>query len=118
MPGQEDLEALRRDIRRLQDREPNPRFGTYPDFDLDADHRTLGDEEIQNRFGFHKGTIEGPNATAPRHAYLRVLFMEFADMLDRILPNGRAKSVALTELETTSMWAHQAVAQLAPVTHE
>lgn len=117
MPGQEDLNALRADIRKAQE-ETRSRFGSYPDFDLDVDHRTLGDEEIQNRLGFHKGTIEGPNASAPRHAYLRVQFMEFMDMLDRVLPNGRAKSVVFTELETTSMWAHKAVAQLAPVTPE
>jgi hypothetical protein len=117
MPGQEDLDALRADIRKAQE-EVKSRFGSYPDFDLDVDHRSLGDLEIENRLGFHKGTIEGPNASSPRHAYLRVAFMEFMDMLDRVLPNGRAKSFAMAELEMTSMWAHKAVAQLAPVTHE
>ena len=74
----------------------------------------LGREEIENRFGFHKGTIEGPNATAPRHAILRKKFSDFAETL----PDGRAKSVALTELETASMWCHKSVAEQAPLINE
>lgn len=78
----------------------------------------LGEEEIQNRFGFHKGTIEGPNATAPRHAELRRAFASFALMLDDSLPDGRAKSLALTELEDASMWAHKSIAEGAPLVME
>lgn len=78
----------------------------------------IGRIEIENRFGFHKGTIEGPNATAPRHADLRRVFMDFAEHLDAVLPDGRAKSVALTELEAASMWAHKAIANDAPVIAE
>lgn len=78
----------------------------------------IGAQEIENRFGFHKGTIEGPNATAPRHASLRVKFCEFAEMLDEVLPDGRAKSVAFTELENASMWCHKSIAEQAPVDKE
>lgn len=78
-------------------------------------HNSIFAEEIENRFGFHKGTIEGPNATAPRHAELRVSFREFAQMLDEVLPAGRAKSVAFTELESASMWCHKAIAEQAPL---
>lgn len=80
--------------------------------------RTLGPEEIESRFGFHKGTIEGPNATAPRHAALREAFKLFAQHLDDNLPNSRAKSIAFTELEAASMWAHKAIAEQAPVVVE
>lgn len=76
---------------------------------------SVGVAEIENRFGFHKGTIEGPNATAPRHAELRVKFRDFAQMLDETLPAGRAKDVAFTELETASMWCHKAIAEQAPL---
>lgn len=78
----------------------------------------IGHEEIEHRFGFHKGTIEGPNATAPRHAELRVKFREFAEMLDEILPEGRSKSVSFTELESASMWAHKSIAEQAPLSRE
>lgn len=78
----------------------------------------VGREGIENRFGFHKGTIEGENATAPRHAGLRKEFMDFVEHLDRVLPDGRAKSIAFTELESASMWCHKSIAELAPVVHE
>jgi hypothetical protein len=78
----------------------------------------LGEAEIQNRFGFHKGTIEGDNASAPKHRNLRIEFMEFANFLDRVLPEGRARSVAFTELETASMWAHKSIAETVPVVEE
>jgi hypothetical protein len=79
---------------------------------------SLGADEIENRFGFHKATIEGANATLPQHAELRYLFREFAAQLDRVLVPGRAKSIAFTELESSSMWAHKAIAEQAPVVDE
>lgn len=78
----------------------------------------LGPEEIEHRFGFHKATVEGENATLPKHRDTRLLFREFAERLDEILPGGRAKAVAFTELEDASMWAHKAIAETAPVIRE
>jgi hypothetical protein len=75
----------------------------------------LSFEDIEHRFGFHKATVEGENATLPKHADLRAKFKEFAAALEEVLPDGRAKSVMFTELENASMWAHKAVAELAPV---
>lgn len=78
----------------------------------------LGNEEIENRFGFHKATVEGDNATLPKHAELRRHFREFSSFLDDLLPDGRAKSVMFTELENASMWAHKAVAEMSPLVEE
>lgn len=78
----------------------------------------MSPDEIEHRFGFHKATIEGANATLPKHADLRLLFREFAEKVDAILPDGRAKAVAFTELENASMWAHKAVAELSPLIEE
>jgi hypothetical protein len=78
----------------------------------------LGAEEIEHRFGFHKATIEGPEATLPKHRDVRLLFRELAERLDGYLPEGRAKSVAFTELENASMWSHKAIAETAPVVRE
>lgn len=75
----------------------------------------LGAEEIEHRFGFHKATIEGENATLPKHRDVRLKFREFAEFLDELLPAGRAKMVAFTELENASMWAHKAIAEDAPL---
>lgn len=79
---------------------------------------SIGAEEIENRFGFHKATIEGENATLPKHREVRLLFREFAGRLDEILEPGRAKAVAFTNLDDVSHWAHKAIAQTAPVVHE
>lgn len=75
----------------------------------------FGPEEIENRFGFHKATIEGENATLPKHRDVRLKFREFAEFLDDLLPPGRAKNVAFTELENASMWSHKAIAEDAPL---
>lgn len=83
-----------------------------------AQQTSIGAAEIENRFGFHKGTIEGPNASAPRHRDLRLEFRKFAEMLDEVLPDGRAKSVAFTELENASMWSHKAIAETAPLSED
>lgn len=80
--------------------------------------QSMGQVEIEHRFGFHKATIEGPNATLYKHRRTRLLFREFAETLDEILPPGRAKSVAFTELENASMWSHKAIAELAPALDE
>ena len=78
----------------------------------------LGKAEIEHRFGFHKATVEGENATLPKHRDTRLKFREFAEWLDEVLPEGRAKSVAFTELENASMWSHKAIAELAPAIRE
>ena len=79
---------------------------------------SLGHNEIEHRFGFHKATIEGDNATLPKHRDTRLKFREFAEWLDETLPDGRAKSVAFTELENASMWAHKSIAETAPAVAE
>lgn len=84
----------------------------------DMSNVTIGAVEIEHRFGFHKATIEGANATLPMHRDTRLAFREFAEFLDALLPPGRAKSVAFTELENASMWAHKAIAETAPTVSE
>lgn len=79
---------------------------------------SIGAEEIENRFGFHKATIEGDNATLPQHREVRLVFREFAARLDEILVPGRAKNVAFTQLQDASMWCHLAIAETAPVVNE
>lgn len=78
----------------------------------------LSEIEIENRFGFHKATIEGPDATAPKHALLRRKFKEFVAFLDDELPDGRYKSLMLTDLENASMWSHKATAESAPLAQD
>ena len=44
-------------------------------------------------------------------ARVRDEFAELAQNLNRVLPEGRAKSMALTELETAAMWAQKSIAE-------
>jgi hypothetical protein len=78
----------------------------------------LGKEAIENRFGSHKATIEGDNATLPRHLFLRKLYKELANRLDEILEDGRLKNLTFDRLEEASMWSHKAIAENAPLTGE
>ena len=78
----------------------------------------MSPEEIEHRFGFHKATIEGENATLPKHRDTRLKFREFAEWLEEVLPEGRAKAVAFTELENASMWAHKSIAETAPLVRD
>lgn len=78
----------------------------------------LGYKEIENRFGFHKATIEGDDATKPQHADIRAAFKDFAEYLDACLPDGRYKTLMEDDLERASMWSHKAVAETAPLIGE
>lgn len=71
----------------------------------------LGKEEIHRRWGFHGGSEH----VAAQHVSIRAAFITFAEQLDEILPDGRTKDVAMDQLKTTSMWAHFALAEQAPV---
>lgn len=71
----------------------------------------VGKEDILNRFGYHPGT----GVTIPRHERVREAYIAFAEFLDDVLPDGRAKSTSFTNLQQSSMWANFAVAELAPL---
>lgn len=74
----------------------------------------LGNEDIVNRFGYHKATEK----TGPIHQNIRGAFIELGKYLDKQLPDGRAKSMAFAELEAAAMWSNKAVAEQAPITYE
>lgn len=78
----------------------------------------IGRDEIEHRFGFHRATVEGDNATLPRHRDTRTAFKQFAAMLDEVLPDSREKSLAFTALQEASMWSHCAIAMDAPLVEE
>lgn len=80
--------------------------------------KSLSDEDIEHRFGFHKATIEGPEATAHEHAYLRRQFVMFAEMLAARIPASREATLMFTALEEASMWSHKAIAMKDPLVVE
>lgn len=72
---------------------------------------SVGREELEHRFGFHKAAIERPENATNNHKILRKLALEFAVHLDSMIPHGREKSLALTNVEEGVMWAHKALAR-------
>lgn len=71
----------------------------------------IGRDEIRHRFGFHPGT----SVTIPQHERIREAFIAFAEFLDEVVPDGRAKSSAFTNLQMSSMWANFGIAETAPL---
>ena len=69
-------------------------------------HRTYSVVELKDRFGFNRDTH--------LDASVGKLYLDFAKALDEVLPESRTKSLAFTELEASSMWAHKTIATLLP----
>ena len=61
---------------------------------------------------------DGNLATAPLHAQLRRLYIDLAMEMILIVPEGRERSLALTELQNSLMWANAGVAMTAPLIEE
>lgn len=66
--------------------------------------------ELINRFDFHPAVDQD---TQDRHDAVRASCLELASHLDFLLPDGREKSLAITNLEETMMWANAGVARSA-----
>jgi hypothetical protein len=56
-------------------------------------------------YAYHKPSAKGLEEIAT----LRKAFSGLHDIIEKTAPNSREKSVALTNLETTAMWAIKAV---------
>jgi len=82
--------------------------------ELKTDHTSIGPDVLRDRFGYHKGT----EVTAPMHQAVRGVMLDVGIILDRMLPNGRAKFQAIILLEESTMWANKAIAEMAPVVDE
>lgn len=62
---------------------------------------------IENNFMYH-----APREGMPeKYAHIRDLAKEFAYVIDGLCPPGREKSLAMTKLEETVMWANAAIAR-------
>lgn len=68
--------------------------------------------EWADRMGYHKAT----EVTVPIHRELRQDYIHLAEMVIRKVPVGRERSLALTALQESLMWANAGVAiNLAPL---
>lgn len=66
--------------------------------------------ELVNRFRFHPAN----DTTGPLHDQTRQVIGQLADFLNVQLPEGREKSLAITNLEQVMFWANAAIARPAP----
>lgn len=67
----------------------------------------MDEREIDNRFTYH-----APKGDQPaRYTELRSEARNLASVINRLCPEGREKSLAITNLEQAIMWANAAIAR-------
>jgi hypothetical protein len=64
-------------------------------------------DAIKNNFSYHPPKGD----QAERYERLRSLAKELATLMDSLCPNSREKSIALTNLEQSVMWANASIAR-------
>ncbi|MBU8567579.1 DUF7681 family protein [Virgibacillus pantothenticus] len=63
--------------------------------------------QIENNFSYHAPKEGQPE----KYTAIREKAKELAYLIDEVCPNSREKSVALTNLETSIMWANASIAR-------
>ena len=64
-------------------------------------------EKIENAFTYHQPQEGQPE----KYEALRSKAKELAYLIDKLCPDSREKSLAMTKLEEASMWANASVAR-------
>jgi len=63
--------------------------------------------DLDNRFRYH-----APKAGQPeKYTAIRDKAKELAELINRLCPESREKSLAITSLEESSMWANASIAR-------
>jgi hypothetical protein len=65
-------------------------------------------QDVKNRFSYHAPRTP---EVSEAHERVRQECQIFAEFLNHVLPEGREKSLAVTNLEQTMMWANAAIAR-------
>lgn len=64
-------------------------------------------DELARRFTYHPPKDDQPH----RYELIRDSGRNLAELLNRVCPDGREKSLAVTHLEQAVMWANAAIAR-------
>jgi hypothetical protein len=64
-------------------------------------------EDLDNRFSYHKPVDDQP----ARYEEIRARARDFAHEINRMCPDSREKSLAITALEEAVMWANASIAR-------
>jgi hypothetical protein len=67
---------------------------------------TIGRKEITRRVGYHPAN----DTTAPQHDTVRNDVIKLMNKWDKLLADGREKSLAFTDLQSAGQWANTAIA--------
>jgi hypothetical protein len=67
----------------------------------------MDEKDLDNRFTYHKPK----NDQALRYEMIRDWARQFAASIDEKCPDSREKSLAITHLEESVMWANAAIAR-------
>lgn len=65
------------------------------------------EQRIESAFTYHTPKEGRPE----KHELLRAKAKELAYLIDELCPNSREKSLAMTKLEESSMWADASIAR-------
>lgn len=65
-------------------------------------------DDLQRRFNFHPADTEHKRDT---HNLVRNSCLHLAFQLDELVPDGREKSLAITNLEQVMFWANAGIAR-------
>lgn len=65
-------------------------------------------EDLENRFSFHPATTE---ETKQAHEAIRNICLRVAIDINTIVPDGREKALAITNLEEVMFWANAGIAR-------
>jgi hypothetical protein len=68
----------------------------------------MDQQELRNRFVYHPPVDQRRVAM---HEHIRQMCYALAAELNHVLPEGREKSVAITNLEQVTFWANAAIAR-------
>lgn len=63
--------------------------------------------QIENNFSYHEPKID----QSEKYNVLRNKAKELAYEIERLCPNSREKSLAMTKLEESTMWANASIAR-------
>lgn len=68
----------------------------------------MGNEELKRRFMYHPPVDE---KRAQLHETIRGWFLSLANNIDSAVPDGREKTLSITNLEQAMFWANGGVAR-------
>ena len=68
---------------------------------------TVKNEQLENNFKYHSPKEGQPE----KYTAIREKAKELAYLIDELCPNSREKSLAITKIEESSMWANASIAR-------